>query len=194
MVLEPLSDETTDEAAEAPVAVEPQDGRAWFIVQTYSGYENKVKVDLEQRIKSMDMSERIHQVVVPTEDEIEIRTFRVRTRDGVRSFQTLRDEWPREMPDGALLIKDVAGDLYRVVEPRALDPRSRKRLAQDPEVAGDGGAADRQRPGDLIDGAGPGAEGVQDLPPHGVAQRVECGGGVHPISQQGLDKSNIAVT
>ena len=75
MVLEPLSDETTDEAgAEATVAAaEPQDGRAWFIVQTYSGYENKVKVDLEQRIKSMDMSDRIHQVVVPTEDEIEIR-------------------------------------------------------------------------------------------------------------------------
>lgn len=70
MVLEPQSSELTGDDA---VAVEAPDGRAWFIVQTYSGYENKVKVDLEQRIKSMDMSERIHQVVVPTEDEIEIR-------------------------------------------------------------------------------------------------------------------------
>lgn len=69
MTLETLSDEATDDGT----PVEPQDGRAWYIVQTYSGYENKVKVDLEQRIKSMDMSERIHQVVVPTEDEIEIR-------------------------------------------------------------------------------------------------------------------------
>lgn len=74
MVLEPQSDNGTDEAnGDAAVAVEANDGRAWFIVQTYSGYENKVKVDLEQRIKSMDMSQRIHQVVVPTEDEIEIR-------------------------------------------------------------------------------------------------------------------------
>ncbi len=74
MVLEPLSDDPNDgNGGDAIVAVEPADGRAWFIVQTYSGYENKVKVDLEQRIKSMDMSERIHQVVVPTEDEIEIR-------------------------------------------------------------------------------------------------------------------------
>lgn len=73
MVLEPQSGEATSDDGDAAVAVEPNDGRAWYIVQTYSGYENKVKVDLEQRIKSMDMSERIHQVVVPTEDEIEIR-------------------------------------------------------------------------------------------------------------------------
>ncbi|MDA0351454.1 MAG: transcription termination/antitermination protein NusG [Chloroflexi bacterium] len=73
MAPEPLSAQATDDAANADVDVEVKDGRAWYIVQTYSGYENKVKVDLEQRIKSMDMSERIHQVVVPTEDEIEIR-------------------------------------------------------------------------------------------------------------------------
>ena len=63
------------------------------------------------------------------EDEIEIRTFRVRTPHGVRSFQTLRDEWPREMPGGGLLIKDVTGDLYLVDEPQKLDRKSRKRLA-----------------------------------------------------------------
>ena len=75
MALESLPKEPTADAngaSDAPLP-EPDDGRAWYIVQTYSGYENKVKVDLEQRIKSMDMSERIHQVVVPTEDEIEIR-------------------------------------------------------------------------------------------------------------------------
>ena len=51
----------------------PDDGRAWYIVQTYSGYENKVKTSLEQRVKSMDMSNRIFEVVIPTEDEIEIK-------------------------------------------------------------------------------------------------------------------------
>ncbi len=55
------------------LGLDATDGRAWYIVQTYSGYENKVKVDLEQRIRSMDMSDRIFHVVVPTEDEIEIR-------------------------------------------------------------------------------------------------------------------------
>ncbi len=67
--------------------------------------------------------------VEEVEDEIEIRNFRVHTAQGVRSFQTLRDEWPREMPDGGLLIVDVAGDLYRVADPAALDRRSRKRLS-----------------------------------------------------------------
>jgi hypothetical protein len=67
--------------------------------------------------------------VEAVEDEIEIRSFRVRTANGVRSFQTLRDEWPRSMPDGGLLIVDVAGDLYRVAEPGALDRKSARRLS-----------------------------------------------------------------
>ncbi len=50
----------------------PDDGRAWYIVQTYSGYENKVKTNLDQRILSMDMNDRIFQVVIPIEEEIEI--------------------------------------------------------------------------------------------------------------------------
>ncbi len=53
-------------------AAEPDDGRAWYIVQTYSGYENKVKTNLDQRILSMDMNDRIFQVVIPIEEEIEI--------------------------------------------------------------------------------------------------------------------------
>jgi hypothetical protein len=62
------------------------------------------------------------------EDEIEIRTFRVRTRQGSRRFQTLRDEWPRPMPGGGILLRDVAGDLYLVRDPQALDRASRDRL------------------------------------------------------------------
>jgi hypothetical protein len=62
------------------------------------------------------------------EDEIEIRTFHVRTRQGPRRFQTLRDEWPRPLPGGGILLRDVAGDLYRVGDPAQLDPPSRARL------------------------------------------------------------------
>jgi transcriptional antiterminator NusG len=61
--------------AEQPVA----DARAWYIVQTYSGYENKVKTNLEQRIKALDMGHKIFQVIIPTEDEIEIRDGQRRT-------------------------------------------------------------------------------------------------------------------
>jgi hypothetical protein len=68
------------------------------------------------------------EAVEDVEDEIEIRTFRVRTRQGPRRFQTLRDEWPRPTPDGGILLRDVAGDLYWVRDPACLDRRSRARL------------------------------------------------------------------
>ena len=55
------------------------DGRAWYIVQTYSGYENKVKTNLDQRVKHMDMEDKIFQIVIPTEEEIEIRDGQRRT-------------------------------------------------------------------------------------------------------------------
>jgi transcriptional antiterminator NusG len=54
-------------------AAEPQDNRLWYVVHCYSGYENKVKHNLEQRIETMQMQDQIFQVVVPTEDEMEVR-------------------------------------------------------------------------------------------------------------------------
>ncbi len=54
-------------------------GRAWYVVHTYSGYEDKVKTNLEQRIKSMDAEDLVFRVVVPSVDEIEIRDGQRRT-------------------------------------------------------------------------------------------------------------------
>ena len=51
----------------------------WYIVHTYSGYEERVKRNLEQRVKYMDASDKIFQIVIPTEDEIEIRSGQKRT-------------------------------------------------------------------------------------------------------------------
>ena len=45
----------------------------WYIIHTYSGQEDRVKKNLEQRVASMDAKDKILQVVVPTEEEIEIR-------------------------------------------------------------------------------------------------------------------------
>ncbi len=53
--------------------------RRWYIVHTYSGYEERVKKSLEQRIKTMDAEDKIFQVIIPTEDEIEIRGGQRRT-------------------------------------------------------------------------------------------------------------------
>ncbi|OTA41722.1 MAG: transcription termination/antitermination protein NusG [Symbiobacterium thermophilum] len=47
--------------------------KRWYVVHTYSGYENKVKTNLEKRVESMEMQEKIFRVLVPMEDEIEIK-------------------------------------------------------------------------------------------------------------------------
>ena len=60
------------EAPSAEEEVAPE-GQEWYVVHCYSGYENKVKNNLEQRIESMQMQEQVFEVVVPTEDEIEVR-------------------------------------------------------------------------------------------------------------------------
>ena len=46
----------------------------WFAVHTYSGYEERVKKNLEQRIKFMDTRSDIAQVVIPTEQEVEVKS------------------------------------------------------------------------------------------------------------------------
>ena len=68
--------------------------------------------------------QRVHSV----EEDFELRCFKVETPQGPRAFQTALDSWPRETPDGGLLIEDVAGDVFRIEDPSTLDPRSRELL------------------------------------------------------------------
>ena len=62
------------------------------------------------------------------DEEVEIRTWKVETRQGPRTFQTRLDDWPTEVPGGGIVIRDVAGDLYHVPDPAAMDERSRRLL------------------------------------------------------------------
>ena len=49
------------------------DRKHWYVIHTYSGYENKVKANLERRIHSMNMQDKIFRVLVPMEDEVEFK-------------------------------------------------------------------------------------------------------------------------
>lgn len=75
------ADETEDEpeSAEEQPAEVPDDDRLWYVIHCYSGQENKVRHNLEQRIDSMGMKDRIFDVVVPTEEEIEVKDGKRRT-------------------------------------------------------------------------------------------------------------------
>jgi len=57
----------------------PVEDQQWYVIHTYSGYENKVKMNLEHRIESMGVQDKIFQVVIPTEEEIEIKDGQRRT-------------------------------------------------------------------------------------------------------------------
>ena len=92
--------EPEPEPAPAAAAVSPQmegDGRRWYVIHTYSGYENKVKTNLEHRISSMDMGDKIFQVLVPTEEEIEIKNGK-------------RHPVERKVYPGYVLVDMVMGD------------------------------------------------------------------------------------
>jgi transcriptional antiterminator NusG len=58
---------------------ETADGPAWYVIHCYSGYENKVRHNLEQRIETMGMKDKVFDVVVPTQEEIEVREGKRRT-------------------------------------------------------------------------------------------------------------------
>lgn len=81
-------DEVTDEAEVAepiappapPKPVSPYDKQGdWYVINSYSGYENKVKMNLETRAKSMHLESRIFEVVIPMEDVIEIKNGKKET-------------------------------------------------------------------------------------------------------------------
>jgi transcription termination/antitermination protein NusG len=79
---DPLAQENDIEAQTEPQEQAEgtlDDGREWYVIHSYSGYENKVKQNLEQRIETMGMQDKIFEVVVPTEEEVEIRDGQRRT-------------------------------------------------------------------------------------------------------------------
>jgi transcriptional antiterminator NusG len=76
---------------------EPEDERAWYVIHCYSGYEHKVKHNLEQRIETMQMQDRIFQVVIPTEEEIEVKDGKRRTIE-------------RRVFPGYILVQMILGD------------------------------------------------------------------------------------
>ena len=76
----------------------------WYVINTYSGHENKVKANLEHRIDSMGQGTRFRRVVVPTEQVIE-------TKDG----QKVQAE-KRILPGYVLVNMDMTDDSWTVVK------------------------------------------------------------------------------
>jgi transcriptional antiterminator NusG len=99
-------DEYDEEAEEEPGPREPSPydrPGEWFVVHTYAGYENKVKSNLASRVRSMNMEERIFEVVIPMEDVIEFKAGR-------------KTVVPKKVFPGYLLVRlNLDDDSWRVV-------------------------------------------------------------------------------
>jgi transcriptional antiterminator NusG len=89
--------ETLGDGASAEAVPARKDNRNWFVVHTYSGYENKVKANLERRIHSMGMQDKIFRVLVPMEDEVEFK-------DGKRKIT------PKKVFPGYVLVEMIMDD------------------------------------------------------------------------------------
>jgi transcription termination/antitermination protein NusG len=74
----PAAKNQTQPSGELPHSDVPE-GPAWYVIHCYSGYENKVRHNLEQRIETMGMKDKIFDVVIPTQEEIEVKDGKRRT-------------------------------------------------------------------------------------------------------------------
>ena len=75
----------------------PNMEKRWYVIHTYSGYENKVKANLEKRVESMEIQDKIFRVLVPTEEE-------VITKDGKKKTVT------RKVYPGYVLVEMIQTD------------------------------------------------------------------------------------
>jgi transcriptional antiterminator NusG len=89
--------EDVEVAESVSMSPRAKDDRNWFVVHTYSGYENKVKANLERRIHSMNMQDKIFRVLVPMEDEVEFK-------DGKRKIT------PKKVFPGYVLVEMTMDD------------------------------------------------------------------------------------
>ncbi len=77
---EKLTPSSQEHAAPSTSEATPAEGQpAWYVIHCYSGYENKVRHNLEQRIESMGMKDKIFDIIVPSQEEVEVRDGKRRT-------------------------------------------------------------------------------------------------------------------
>jgi hypothetical protein len=109
------------------VSLRDEDEEEFTLVEDPAELDPSSRRALEQALVEAGFVLEVTRVLA-VEEEVEVRHWRVETRQGPRAFQTRLDDWPRSLPDGGLLIRDVAGDLYHLADPAALDRKSRELL------------------------------------------------------------------
>jgi len=109
------------------LSLRDDEDREVAIVDDPAGLDAESRGAIEQALAEAGFVLEVTRVL-DIDEEVEIRQWTVETRQGRRSFQTHLDDWPRGLPNGGILIRDVAGDLYRLAAPSQMDRKSRELL------------------------------------------------------------------
>lgn len=99
-----------------------------FLVENLTQLDADSRKNLAQYLKKSDYIHEIVKVVEVIED-VELRNYQITTQGGDRSIQTRLDDWPNVQEDGAVIIQDLNGDLFRISSPNKLDQKSKELLS-----------------------------------------------------------------
>lgn len=110
------------------ISLRDEERRELWLIESPDTLDPDSRETLEDALVEADFVLELERIV-NVDEEIEIRCWDVETSQGRRRFQTRRDDWPRVVPGGGVLIRDVAGDLYYIREPGTLDGKSQALLA-----------------------------------------------------------------
>jgi len=109
------------------VSLRDYDGNEVALVRDLGDLDRDSRLAVEQALAETGFVLEV-EAIESLVTEFEIRNWKVRTRQGACTFQTELDDWPRALPGGGLLFRDVAGDLFHIPRPKELDEKSLKLL------------------------------------------------------------------
>ena len=106
------------------VSLRDEDDREVALIREMQSLDSESRAALEQALAQASFVFEVNRID-SVEDELELRVWKVRTNQGLRTFETKLDQWPQAVNAGTMILRDLAGDVYRI-RPRVLDPRSQK--------------------------------------------------------------------
>ncbi len=109
------------------ISIRDDKGRELVLIDGMKDLKDPVKKIIDEELARWSFLPRITRIESVT-SEMELFRWKVETSSGPRDFLTHRHEYPRALPGGQILLKDVANDLYLIENPKELDPKSRKIL------------------------------------------------------------------
>ncbi len=109
------------------LSLRDSDGEEVAFLPNLDGLTNDVREVVAAALKAS----RFTLVITEIESiqmDFELRVWKVDTLQGKRTFQTRLEDWPIDLPDQSIVIRDLAGDLYHIPDPEQLDKKSYQRL------------------------------------------------------------------